>query len=372
MSDSGIPGGDNPTNGGGGEPQGGLPPQGSPAQVPPPYLAAPPVGVPTGVSAKSKKVLVWIIAAAVAFVVLAIGAVVTVLLIVNAAGGGDAKAMAQKYLDAIAKGDATTANSLARVDTSDENNVMLTNAVLSKATRISAPSVTNVIEGSSSELVLVSVSYKLDGKSFKGTVEIDRDSDGWHVAKGLDLPVPSVPYGVDSFRIAGVDGELDRRDTNRVAYPAVYKLLPPNSFYTLSGNTKLLVTRDYRPIGKLDLVPSASYIAAVQKELNAQIDACAALATFAEVRDCGLDLGYPSALPSSTANVAVAIAEYPVVSAPGKNSTYAFELTDGVMSAVVSGPDYRGNPATEDVTAGLRSYGIKAGVENGTVVVTLN
>lgn len=337
------------------------------------WQAPPPTGgvAPEGVSAKSKKVLVWIIVAVAAFLVLAVGAVVTVMLLVGSAGGGG-KETAQQYVDAIAKGDAKTANALARVKTSDKNNVLLSNAVLSKATRITAPTVTKVIHGNSAELVMATVSYKLDGKSFTGTIDVERDDDGWFVARGLAYSIPGIPYGVDSFRIAGVDGELDRSDRDRVAYPGVYKLLPPNKFHTLSGDTKLLVSRDFRSLGKLELLPSDVYVAAAQKALNAQIDACAAMTVYSEIEDCGLDLGFPSNILRNTASVAVTVGEYPVVSAAGGSSTYIFNIDDGVMSAVISGPDYGGNAGTEDITVALTSYGIKVGIVDGEVVVKLH
>lgn len=336
-------------------------------QTPPP-----PGGVaPHGASAKSKKVLVWIIVAVAAFLVLAIGAVVTVVLLAGSVGGS-AKETAQQYLDAIAKGDAKAANALARVDGSDKNSVLLSNAVLSKATRITAPTVTKIIHGDSAELVKANVSYKLDGKSFQGTVDVERDDDGWFVARGLTYALPSIPYDVDTFRIAGVADELDRHDTNRVAYPGVYKLLPPNKFFTLSGDKKLLVSRDYRPLGKLELVPSDAYLAAVQKALNAQIDACAVKTVFSEIEDCGLDLGFPSNIPAKTSSVAVTVGEYPVVSAAEGSSTYAFSVDDGAMSAVISGPDYGGKAGTEDITVALTSYGIKVGIIDGEVVVKLH
>ncbi|GAB3584901.1 hypothetical protein GCM10027406_32170 [Leifsonia lichenia] len=367
---------------------GDVPPQPAPAPYPALPVGAAPVGAApvgaapvgaaavsaaqVGVSAKSKKVLVWIIAAAAAFLVLAIGAIVTVVLLVNAAGGtGGAKDVAQQYLAAIAKGDAKAANALGRVDTADENNVLLSNAVLSKATRISAPNVKRFVEGASSELTRVEVAYKLDGKGFTGWLEVERDEDGWFVAQGLEYQVPTLPYDVDAFRIAGVNSALDASDRGRVAYPGVYTLLPPNEFFELSGDTKMLVSRDYRPIKKLELVPSEKYVAAVQKELNAQIDACAAKTVFSEIEDCGLNLGFPITVRSSEAAVVVTVAEYPVVSAADTSDYYEFSVDGGAMSAVASGPDYRGNPATEDITAELTSYGMKVGLEGGKVVVTL-
>lgn len=312
----------------------------------------------------------WVIGGAVAFAAVAI---VAIVVIANLLGGGGAKAVAQDYLNDIAKGNASAANKLARVEASEGENFLLTNAVLGKAQHITAPVVSRTLSSRSSDLTQASVTYKLAGKTYRGTIELDKDDKGWYVSRGLTYNVPFVSSSIPGYSVPGAEHSLTSKDSEVVAYPGVYSIQAPNKYYELAGSPKLTVAADSYQVKDLKLTPSQAYLDEVQKQVDAHYAECAAKTAYYDVEDCGIDLSYPSNMSVSKSTVAVTVDESPKVEiSDDSDSYYQFKIGPGKFSAVMTGSDYSGNPASENLTgqAGYISADIK--IDDDKVVVTFN
>lgn len=346
-------------------------PQAAPEQ-PNPYAAPQPgpYGQPT---AEKKKPVVprwvwWVIGGALAFAVVVI---VAIVLLANLLGGSGAKSVAQEYLNDIAKGNASAANKLARLDGGDED-FLLTDKVLGQAKRITAPTATRTLSSRSSDLTQVSVTYKLAGKSYRGTIELDKDDKGWYVSRGLTYQLPYVSSSIPGYSVPGAEHSITSSDSEAIAYPGVYTIQAPNKFYELAGSPVLTVAADTYQLKDLKLTPSQSYLDEVQKQVDAHYAECAAKTSYYDVEDCGIELSYPSNIAVSSSTVAVKVDESPKVAIDDADSYYQFKIGPGKFSAVITGKDFSGNPATENLTgaAGYISADIK--IDDDKVVVTFN
>ncbi|MGN6426183.1 MAG: hypothetical protein ACTHMF_05130 [Leifsonia sp.] len=332
-----------------------------------------PQGNPYAASAAAKRGIRawvwWVIGGAAALVILVVvGAVVLFNVLL---GGSGARSVAEQYVNAIATGDASAANALARVDSSDENYGLLADAVLDEAELISSPKLTSVQKSPSSDLTQVAVAYKLAGKSYRGTFELEKDEKGWYVSRGLTYQLPYVSSALPGFRVAGADALITSKSADVTAYPGVYDIQAPNKYYELAGDPKLTVAPDAYELEQLDLTPSAAYVAEVQKQLDAHYAQCATKTDYYEVEDCGIDLSRPSELATSQSTVAVTVEESPKVTVGETGSLYKFEIGGGKFSAVMSGTTYLGAAGTENLTgqAGYLSADISI-TADGVVKVT--
>jgi|GEM_PF-1223268 len=344
------------------------PAPGDPAAAYNPYAAQPgPYGAPP---AKKSPVVPrwvwWVIGGAVAFAALVI---VAIVVIANLLGGSGAKPVAQEYLNDIAKGSASAANKLARVDSSDDA-FLLTDKVLGQAQRITAPTVTRTLTSRSSDLTQATVTYKLAGKSYRGTIELDKDEKGWYVTRGLTYQLPFVSSSIPGFSVPGASRPVTSKDSQAVAYPGVYTMKAPNRFYELAGSPKLTIAADSYQMKDLKLTPSQAYLDEVQKQVDAHYADCATKTSYYDVEDCGIELSYPNNMSVSKSTVAVKVDETPKVDIDDSDSYYQFKIGPGKFSAVITGSDFSGNPATENLTgaAGYISADIK--IADDKVVVT--
>jgi hypothetical protein len=355
-----------------GQPQPGQPQQGQP-QPGQPYGAQPqpnPYAPAPGAKRGIKPWVWWVIGGAAAFVVLVVVGIILLFTVIL--GGNGAKSVAQDYLNDIAKGNATAANKLARIDTDEDANRLLTDDVLGEAEHITNPVVSRTINSRSSDLTQASVTYKLNGKSYRGTIELDKDDKGWYVSRGLTYQLPFVSSSIPGYSVPGAEASITSRDSDLIAYPGVYTVQAPNKYYDIKGEPKLTVAADSYELKSLELTPSAAYLTEVQKQVDAHYAACAKQTNFYDVEDCGIELSYPANLSTSKSTVAVKVDESPKVTVGDKDSLYEFEIGPGKFSAVMTGTDYSGNPGTENLTgeAGYISADIK--IADDKVEVTFN
>jgi hypothetical protein len=324
--------------------------------------------VPGTPAPSSKKWLGWVIGGAAAFVVVLVVAVVLVVVAVNG-GGGSAKDVAQQYLSDIAKGDATAANRLARIDKSDSEAALLTDSVLAKATRISSPSVTGGT--SSSRSGLMNVKYALGGVTYRDSIMLLKDGKGWYVESGLRYGLPMLDSSIAAYRIAGSPKTFSQDDdTDLKAYPGLYTIEAPDQYFTVSGTPKITVAKSVYSAKEPTMVPSAAFLKEVQKQVDAHFDACAAKTDLEDLYDCGIDLGFPQKLDSDTAKVAVTIVAYPAVTAAeSRGSGNLFDIEAGQFAGTATGTNYDGTTGTEQL-AGKASYlDAEVSIKDGKVVV---
>ncbi|MHA7986695.1 hypothetical protein ACX9R5_12910 [Rathayibacter sp. CAU 1779] len=359
---------------------------GQPAQTGQPYPPGPPYpqqGQPTpyGIQppARPRKGVRawvwWLIGGVGAFIVLGVAAVV--LIVVLAANSG-ARPVAQQYVDAIAHGDAKTADRLARVTPSTKNDELLTDAVLSKATkRITHVQVTKTVSSRSSDLTYASVAFQLDGKSYHDTIELDKDANGWFVREGLTYHLPALSDSSVSsdagYALKGGDVAVTSDTYDLVAYPGVYTLSAPNEYYTLSSSTDITVAPDAATsISGVKLTPSQKYIDAVQQQVNAHFDKCAALTDYYDIEDCGIELGYTQNVMSSGSSVAVKVTAYPKVVVDDSDSYNQFKLDGGSFTATITGETYDGGQGSESIDAGAGYTSADITIKDGKVTVTFD
>lgn len=308
----------------------------------------------------------WAGGGGVAFVGLSVAAVVVGTMLVTGAGGG-ARSTAQQYLDAIAKGDAVSANRLGRVDTSDADNALATNAALAKATHITAVKIGRIQSSARSDRTYVDVAYKVGGRSFTDGIELNRDDKGWFVSEGLLHEIPNAPYDT-SYRVAGSDRVIEDDEWDLVAYPAVYTVAAPSAYFTVTGDKTVLVSPDGARELDIELTPTDKLVREAQKQVDAHFDGCAKQTSYSGLDDCGIDLDYPDHVLSSSATAAVTVVEHPKVT----GSKDGLSLDGGSFTAKISGPTYSGASGAEDVTGSLGYVSAGWQITDGKLVVTVD
>ncbi|MEO7018233.1 MAG: hypothetical protein ABI067_17115 [Leifsonia sp.] len=283
-------------------------------------------------------------------------------------GGNGAKPVAEQYLNDLAKGNASAANKLARVKL-DDKNFLMTDRVLKGAVHLDSPSVERVIGSSSSDLSDVAVRYKLNGKSYRGIIELDKDDKGWYVSRGLTLQIPYVSSSIRAgYRVEGSDSTITSESSDLIAYPGVYKVTAPNKYYVVKTSAKLTVAADVYDFKGLALTPSQAYLSEVQKQVDAHYADCAAKTSFYDLDTCGIQLSYPANLPTSTSTVAVKVVQSPKVTI-STDSLYEFQVDGGSFTAAMTGTTFSGAPGTENLTGKADSFSADIKIDNDKVVV---
>jgi hypothetical protein len=310
----------------------------------------------------------WLVGGCAAFIVLvAVG--ITVLVLVLGAGG--AKPVAQNYLGDLQKGDASAANTLSRTPSTGDN-ALLTDAVLSKATRITNPQVTGLQQ--SSDTAVATVSYRLGGRTYSDQIELQKDSKGWYVVHGLAYALPTLSSDDTGagYSLEGAKSGISTATAALVAYPGVYTLSASSELFSLQGARTLTVARDAADqISDVTVVPSKTYIAQVQDQVDAHLKACAAQTDYDTITDCGIDLSFPDNVDTDGSTVAVTISQYPVVELQ-TGGDLQFAVTGGSFSATITGPTYDGGSGSEQLTADDSYLSFTAQVQAGKVVVDFN
>ncbi|QDZ13965.1 hypothetical protein [Humibacter ginsenosidimutans] len=293
-------------------------------------------------------------------------------------GGNGAKAAAESYLSALAKGDATSANRLAHVNTAEHDNAMLTNSVLSSAkAKITDAKVTRTASSRSSDLTYVYVTYSLGGTSYHDTMQLQKDAKGWYVREGLTYRLPMLDGSSSSsnagYSVKGSSTAVTVDDYGMVAYPGLYEATSPNQFYTLSESVTVTAAPDAATTIKgVSLTPSQKYVDAVQKQVDAHYDKCATLTDYYQIEDCGIELGFPDNVMITGSKVAVKIGTHPKVSVDDSDSYNQFKLDDGSFSATITGETYDGGTGSEQIEAGAGYASADITIKDGKVVVTFD
>jgi hypothetical protein len=350
-------------------------PQPYPGAQQQPYPGATGYGVQPPSQKKGIKPWVWwVIGGGAALLVIII---VGVVLLITLLGGGGAKAAATDYLSDLAKGNAKAANTLAHLDAGDKNNALLTNAVLGKAKKITSAQVIRTTASGSSSLTYVYVGYQLGGKTYRDVMQLDKDDKGWYVRKGLTYNLPylsSTDASSDSgYTLSGGTVAITSDSYDLVAYPGIYAAAAPSAFFDLKGSADITVAPDAPTSLKgVSLTPSQKYIDAVQAQVNAHLDKCAALTDYYDIEDCGIALGFPDNVMISGSKVAVKVTAYPKVEVNDSDSYEQFKLNGGSFSATITGATYDGGTATESIEADGSYTSASIEIKDGKVTVTFD
>ncbi|MBK0419335.1 hypothetical protein JD276_09840 [Leucobacter sp. CSA1] len=237
----------------------------------------------------------------------------TAVIVWGAASGerGAASAVAERYVEAIADGDADAANELARVNLDSPENAVLASDALSEAERIADAEVGRLrVNGEAGEAE-ARIDYRLAGRSHTDTIRLVQDGGGWYVDDGLvydlamygyatapagiegfDGPVP-LEYGSAPAHGWGSDGSYSDEGyvggpTGMRAYPGVYTVVPPNEFFDLVSDGRLEVSPRAEPRWDEWVIPNRAYEAEVDRQVEEWFDACADERTVGALAECGI------------------------------------------------------------------------------------
>lgn len=275
-----------------------------------------PKGAPTGAARVPARV--WWITAVVALGVLG-SAGAAIWANATSADTVQARAVAQEYVDAIAAGDAETANAHARVAEGQPESGLLHSDALREAERVAGAEIDRLRVDPDRGRATGAVEYELDHRRFTDRIELARDADGWYVIDGLTVELSVGWYGDEPpFSIAGFDGVLTGPDAIEV-YPAVYEIEAPNEYFEVEGDGRMVAAAASRGLfGDGDetrsyvwTVPTEAYWDELQRQADAWYDECAKRETVPELRECGIEVDAPAQLED--AEVEVEIVAYPVV-----------------------------------------------------------
>jgi hypothetical protein len=274
--------------------------------------------------------------------------------------------VARRYVDAIAAGDANTANRLARVPA--DRAALLTDAALASAERIVVEHVRPEPRPTpaSGGRATFAVSYVLGGSRHRGRVEVAKDARGWHVARGLAVTVPALARKDTGVGIAGAAAPLA---PGLLAYPARYALTAGKRLFTLSGDAVLTIADGRGTFGHdFTVRPSPAFAAEVQHAVEARLAQCAALTSFEAVVACGIALDEPSRVDPARAEVTVTEREAPRVEVATDDGGGDFLLAGGRFSARVRGPAPEGR-VVETVSGYVGDLHPRIAVEGDEVLV---
>ncbi|MGG7508638.1 hypothetical protein [Plantibacter sp. YIM 135249] len=319
-----------------------------------------------------KRIILWSSIAGGALVLIAAAAITisTVNTTVYGPGG-----QVQKYLDAIAAGDAKTANQIASPDKSfldrygstsgddatGDPRALLTNEVLKAADkRITNQTVSRTaVYG---DKATVEVRYKLDGKSYRDTVQLDRTGkqavffDDWEIDSPLvgGISVYSGNAG-SSVSVNGVTVEASS-DQTLLAYPAVYAVAAPESKY-LTGKAQDVALTSFSAGGgsafvDLEIKPTDALSSEVQKQVVSMLEKCISVNTLDTTCE---------AMPSwqQTAFTNVGPVTWKLTSPPTVNvngSGTSFYTSDGQIDATFDASRYGRPVETQSLSATYLSF----------------
>lgn len=271
-----------------------------------------------------------------------------------------AQATAQAYFDALAAGDASTANALTAAQPFEPDGPdLLTDEVLGGATeRISNISVTEANDPLDVFNQNVNVTYTLAGQSFTDHLTMAQGKPEWGFLKTWQMSRPFAlndifwVEGTSSFTISGV--QVDATTPSTYLFPAVYPIAPadPNYFDLAEDH---LVAAGERQRRTVTFIPKPELQAEVQRQVNERVDECAAnLTTAGEPLSSqeGCPRLYVKVPQQTSESGSWEVVEYPTV-----------QLSHGGSFSTTSDGAARFHP-----DSGVKSIEMLGGVETSTLV----
>lgn len=198
-----------------------------------------------------------------------------------------AQATAQEYFDALAAGDASTANTLtADGDSASGDASFLTDEVLAAASeRINDVEVVAANDPLDVFDQKVVVSFTLAGQHYSDEITLSRGDPKWGVLRTWQMPRPFASdvvfsvYGPGTLTIAGLPINPDSSAGRAKLFPAVYPVNVLESKWVGLQDEEILVAKD-APLVNLTLLPTDSLTAEVQRQMDDFLDECVAELVF--------------------------------------------------------------------------------------------
>lgn len=209
----------------------------------------------------------------------------------------DAREIARSYVDAIADGDAETANALSRVDERDPATRLLRSDALQEAEHITDVEVGRLRVDPDRGTAVGTVDFRINDRHFDSQIALARDDDGWFVRDGIAVEVSLLWYGEEPpFSVEGFDAVI-LSDESLMAYPAVYRVVAPNEYFEVDGPDQWVVGTDdvggyagpYAEQENHWTVPTAAYWDEVHRQSDAWFDDCAEEDTVEGLAECGIE-----------------------------------------------------------------------------------
>ncbi|GAB6859500.1 DUF2510 domain-containing protein [Microbacterium xylanilyticum] len=197
-------------------------------------------------------------------------------------GPRSAVAAVKTYLDAVASGDASTANQLADPGVPEASRKLLTDEVLGAAdARISVGDVTLIRQDDSSATVDAVLS--LDGKGSTHRFTLRKESndllvlDNWALRDGLALPVQTTIAGPGTITVGSQQVSVGKQ----WIYPGVYTFHVTKSAYFEERSEKITVVpeRGQTLDVTFDLTPTSALVDKVLAAVKDRVSACAGVPT---------------------------------------------------------------------------------------------
>lgn len=260
-----------------------------------------------------------------------------------------ATAIAQEYFDALAAGDASTANALTEDDPSSDDFPFLTDEVLAAATeRISDVEVVAADDPLDVFDQRVVVSFTLAGQDYSEEITVSRGDPEWGVLRTWEMPHPFASstvisvYGPGTLTIAGVPVNPDSTAGGAELFPAVYPVgVLESRWLGLSDEDEELVVGTEGEFVSLTLEPTDALTAEVQRQMDDFLDGCVAELVLPWGNE---DTGCPftaSGTDADTSTGSWELTEYPVAEPQMGGAVYRYRGGDAHFT-----PDDGGEPST--------------------------
>ncbi|MCP2030300.1 hypothetical protein L1277_000364 [Okibacterium sp. HSC-33S16] len=287
--------------------------------------------------AKKKKIILFSSLAAGLVLLLVIA--IVVINAVNTTQYGP-EATVKNYLTAISQGRASAANKLVDPGVSKDAAALLSDDVLKESKELMKnPKITDV--NTRGDAAQVEVSYSIDGTVFDGVLQLSKDGkqglffDKWKIDKPLLASVYVYTTEGSLVAVNGVDVDFGK-NYELAAYPAAYEIgAPESSFFEAEAQTFVAATGSKATYDSIDLelTPTQELTDAVQEQVNAHLDTCAAQ-TVPNPENCGLRSLYYFDFSGDPA-FSYKVDKYPVVTVD-ESGAY-FDANKGQVTGTATG-----------------------------------
>ena len=311
----------------------------------------------------------WGLGAALAVLVLGGAAAVVA---VDAAGNdrGAVRATAERYLDAVAEGDAEAANRLSGPPRGDER--LLDSDALGEATRISRAELRGFRVDFERGTASGRVEFRLEGERFEDRIELVRDEgDRWTVVSGLRYPVSYSSSFGDVLEVAGLGGDPIPADSEFVAYAGAYEVRSGSDYLDPIPGAVLRVSPDISyPDAAEWYVPSAEYGREAQRRTAEWYAACAEETSVEALADCGIVVDEPLEALTGRVRAEVEMVEEPSLG-DGIETGWATLEDPGAFDVTLRGRGDDGRAVTVETTARAAEADVEILLQDGALEVEI-